>query len=161
MKNVIDFGRKPEKITPYNFGDQVTRENFIHFFILSYAVSRGSFIIQKVFFIMMESKIGFPYEVTIANFYHSGSFDSFSKEEQDIFIEAFRGVKKHFEKYDEIEIEDEIKDEVDGLFDRPKENGSVPLAAALNFFSFDQIKSVPDFIKVASEFNQKYEDSLN
>ncbi len=161
MENIIDFTQKPEKIVPYNFGDVVTRDNFIHFLVLSYALSRGNFVIQKVFFIMMEKKIGFQYEATIENLYNNGSFESLSEEEQGIFEQAFRGVKKHLEKYIEIEISDEIRDEFDGLYDRPKNEGEIAINTALNFFHFNQINSTADFIKVASEFNVKFNDSLN
>lgn len=158
---MINFREKPEKINPYNFGDVITRENFINFLVLSYALSRGNFVIQKVFFIMMESKVSFQYKDVINNLYENGSFDALSNEEQEIFVRAFRGVAKHLEKYIEMEVMDEIRDEVEGLYTRPKNSGEKTLAAALKFFDFDKIKSVPDFMKIASEFNEKFEESLN
>jgi hypothetical protein len=158
---MIDFSKKPEKITPYNFGDTITRENFINFLVLSYALSRGNFVIQKVFFIMMEKNVGFQHESVVNSLYENGSFDAFSNEEQEIFVKAFRGVTKHLEKYIEMEVMDEIRDEIDGLYTRPKYNGERVLTEALNFFDFDKIKSVSDFTKTASEFNKRFEDSLN
>lgn len=162
MENAIDFKQKAEKIVEYNFGDKVTRENFINFLILSYAVSRGNFVIQRVFFLMMEEKVEFPYKATITNFYEHGSFsEALSKEEQKIFFQSFRNVAKHMEVYEEIEIEDEVRDEVDGLYDRPESEGKVPLNTALGFFDFSKIESISDFMKKASEFNKRFEDSLN
>lgn len=160
MKN-LDFSQQPTIISPYNFGDMVTRENFINFLIMSYAVSRGNFVIQKVFFEMMRQKIGFQYELNIENLYNSGSFQALSKEEQNTFTQAFRSVKKHLEEFIEMEIDDEIRDEFDGLYDRPKTEGSIAFNTALNFFDFNQINSVSDFLKVSSEFNKRFENSLN
>lgn len=157
----IDFSKNPENIISYNFGDAVTRDNFINFLLLSYAVSKGNFVIQRVFFLLMEEKIGFPYKDTIQNFFKNGSYEALSKEERNLFFKSFRNVKKHLQIYEEIEIEDEIKDEIDGLYDRPKSVGEIPLNAALAFFDFAQIKSISDFMKKAKEFNERFEDSLN
>ncbi len=157
----IDFGVKPTQIIPYNFGDIVTRENFIYFLIMSYAVSRGSFVIQKVFFEMMKQKVDFQYEATIESLFESGSFEALSKEEQGVFTKAFRSVKKHLEEFIEMEIEDEIRDEFDGLYDRPRNQGEIAFNSALHFFNFNEITSMGDFLKVSSEFNKKFEDSLN
>lgn len=160
MEN-IDFSNKDIQITPYNFEDLITRENFINFLIMSYAVSRGNFVIQKVFFEMMQQKVGFQYKLTIENIYKGGSFQALSQQERDIFTEAFRSVKKHLEKYEEIEVEDETRDEFDGLYDRPETEGSIAFNAALNFFDFNKINSVSDFLKYSSEFNKRFEDSLS
>ena len=142
MSNSINFKEKPTELIPYNFGDTVVRNNFVYFLILSYALSRGNFIIQKVFFTLMEKRFGFHYEETTENFYNEGGFDAFSKEEQGIFMNAFRNVKKHMEKYTELEIEDEVRDEVNGLYDRPLNEGTIAFNTAIDYFDFDQINSI-------------------
>jgi hypothetical protein len=160
MSKSINFTEKPTEIVSYNFGDTVVRNNFVYFLILSYALSRGNFIIQKVFFTLMEKRFDFHYEESIKNFYNEGGFDAFSKEEQDIFMSAFRNVKKHMEKYIELEIEDEVRDEVNGLYDRPLTQVTIAFTTAIDYFDFDQINSIPEFSKTAQEFNKKFEDSL-
>ncbi len=160
MEN-LDFSTQPKEIITYNFGDMITRENFINFLIMSYAVSRGNFVIQKVFFEMMQQKVGFQYEEVIKNLYKCGSFEALSQQEQDLFIQAFRSVKKHLDNFIEMEIEDEIRDEFDGLYDRPKDLGSIAFTTALQFFDFNQINSVNDFLKVSSEFNKRFKNILN
>ncbi len=158
---LIDFNQKPTSIAPYEFGQDVNRENFVNFLILSYAVSRGNFVIQKVFFVMYEKKFNFPYKQVIQDFYESGGYDAFTEEEQQIFQKAFRGVSAHMEKYIEMEIEDEIRDEIDGLCDRPESEREIIFNSALNFFNFDSINSVLEFNKIAKEFNGRTESSLN
>ena len=58
-------------------------------------------------------------------------------------------------------MEDEIRDEFDGLYDRPKTEGEVVFNTALRFFDFKEINSVRDFIEYSSDFNKKFEKSLN
>lgn len=161
MNKIIDFTEAPAVIEDYRFGDPVTRGNFINFLILSYAVSRGSFVIQKVFFEMMQHKVGLDHKETIKRLFEAGSFEALSSEEQGLFTQAFRCVKKHSEVFEEIEIDDEMRDEFDGLYDRPVSDGHVPLRLALDFFEFDKVNSVDDFLKAAREFNQRLEDSFN
>ncbi len=146
---------------PYEFGQDVNRENFVNFLILSYAVSRGNFVIQKVFFVMNEKKFGFPYKQVIQDFYKNGGYNTFTEEEQQIFQKAFRGVSAHMKIYIEMEIEDEIRDEIDGLGDRPENQGEIAFNTAINFFNFNEINSIPEFNKMAKEFNTKFESSLN
>lgn len=158
---LINFNQKPTLIEPYEFGQDVNRENCVNFLILSYGVSRGNFVIQKVFFVMNEKKFDFPYKQVIKDFYENGGYDTFTEEEQQIFQKAFRGVSAHMEKYIEMEIEDEIRDEINGLCDRPEREGELVFNSALNFFNFDAINSVLEFNKTAKEFNEKFESSLN
>ena len=87
----------------------------------------------------MEKKDLFVYESTIENLYKNGSFDALTPEEQNLFVNAFIGVKKHLSIFIEMEIPDEIKDEFDGLYDRPKNDGLTTFTAALDFFNFDEI----------------------
>lgn len=159
--NLINFKQKPTSIAPYEFGEDVTRENFVNFLILSYAVSRGNFVMQKVFFVLNKRKFGFPWKHVIQDFYESGGYDALTKEEQQIFQNAFRSVSAHMKEYAEIEIEDEIRDEINGLGDRQESEGEVTFNSAINFFKFDEINSVSEFNKVAKEFNERFEASLN
>lgn len=159
--NLIDFNQKPTSIASYEFGQDVTRENFVNFLILSYAVSRGNFVMQKVFFVMNERKFGFPWKHVIQDFYESGGYDALTEEEQQIFQKVFRGVSAHMNKYIEMEIEDEIRDGINGLGDRPENAGEVAFNSAINFFKFEEINSVSEFNKVAKEFNERFEASLN
>ncbi len=159
--NLIYFNQKPTSIAPYEFGQDVTRENFVNFLILSYAVSRGNFVIQKVFFVMYKRKFGFPWKHVIQDFYENGGYDALTEDEQQIFKKAFRSVSAHMEEYIEIEIEDEIRDEIDGLGDRPENQGEITFNAALDFFKFEEINSIAEFNATAKEFNSKFESSLN
>lgn len=158
---LIDFKQKPSSIEPYEFGQDVNRENFVNFLILSNAVSRGNFVIQKVFFLMNEKKFGFPYKDVIQDFYESGGYDAFTEEEQQFFQKAFRSVSVHMKIYVEMEIEDEIRDEINGLYDRPESSGEAALNLALKFFNFDEINSITEFSKIAKEFKPKFESALN
>lgn len=146
----INFNQKPDCALDYVFGTPINRENFTSFLVLSFAVSRGHPEIQRVFFIWLEKTYSFEYSNVLEEFVSCGAFDAFSPQEQRIFTDAFMSVKKHSESFDKSEFEDEIREELIALHERPV-NENV-MEVALSFFDLMAITSINDFAKSASDY---------
>jgi uncharacterized Zn finger protein len=150
----IDFKQQKHAVLPYSLGDPVTRENFVSYLILSFAVSRGHPEIQRMFFQWTEKTAGFPFPSILEDFVTSGAVEVFSREEWDMFKNAFLKVKKHSEFFDASEFDDELQDELRALHERPI--SLVVMEKVLEFFDFDRIKSVTDFSEASAKYIQTH-----
>jgi hypothetical protein len=155
----IDFNRQNHVILPYSPGDLVSRENFVSFLILSFAVSRGHPEIQKMFFLWTEKTLGFPFAIVLENFVTNGAASTFSREEWDMFKNAFLKVKRHSETFDPSEFDDELQDELRALHERPI--NMMVMETVLEFFDFEKIKSITDFNESSAKYIQTHKAKRN
>ena len=155
----IDFSKPNHSILPYSPGDTVTRENFVPFLIVSFAVSRGYVEIQKMFFQWTQKTSGFPTTIVLENFVTNGAAETFSREEWDMFKDAFLKVKKHSESFDPSEFDDELQDELRALHER-SENPKA-METILGFFDFENIKSIADLNEISARYIQAHKAKKN
>lgn len=141
MNQLIDFTEKPEKIIPYRFGDEVKRENFVSFFILSLYASRGNCTLQKIFFKFVKEKTGFKYKSIFKEIIKKGGLEVFTKREQTLFIKSYRRINKYL-YYSDTKFNEKLMDIV-------------------VFFDFDKIKSISDFTNAVKNFTAQGKKNLS
>lgn len=151
---LIDFKREPVNLTPYDFGEDITRENFGSFLALSYELSQGKFSIQKVFFAINKIKFGFCYEQVIREFCESGGYDIFTENEKEIFQLDFLFTFHNFKKLTKTELEDTIRSKINGLYEGITTEGIFSLDDMLKHFNPDEIESISDFEEKVEIFNE-------
>jgi|GEM_PF-6589537 len=113
-----EFLVQPKDIQPYKPGDKVTRENFVNFLILSYAISMGQPAVQYFFMQWLRLKYGFDYSSTLDNFLDTGGWKVLSENERNKFKQQFYRVSKHREKVGSEEaavVESKIANEITSL----------------------------------------------
>jgi hypothetical protein len=93
--NSIDFQKKPRSIERWNFPEPITRENFINFLILTFAVSRGVRNAQGMFCKYTEVRTGSPVFDIFESLVSVGGWNRLTPEEQQTFLRAFHGRTKH------------------------------------------------------------------
>jgi uncharacterized Zn finger protein len=155
----VRFDQPNHSILDYSLGDQVTRENFVSFLVLSFAVSRGHPEIQKMFFMWIEKATKFPFVIILEDFVSNGAASTFSREEWDMFKDAFSKVKKHSDSFDPSEFDDELQDELRALHER-LENKMI-METVLGFFDFDTIKSITEFNEASAKYIQIHKVKKN
>ena len=91
----IDFKKPPTRIDDFKVGDTLTRENFITFLIMSFAVSRGQAHVHVAFLDWMKQKSGFDYLGVIKSFCEAGAWGNLSYTERQMFLNAHKSTKQH------------------------------------------------------------------
>ncbi len=141
MNQLIDFTEQPEKISPYKFGEEVKRENFVSFFILSLYASRGNCTLQKIFFKFVKEKTGFKYKPVFKELIQKGGLEVFTKRERTLFMKSYRRINKYL-YYSDTKFNERLRDIV-------------------VFFDFDKIKSVSDFTNAVKDFTRQGKKNLS
>ena len=153
---IEQFRQPPQSVgsevqrTKYNFGERVTRENFISMFMQSFAASRGETAAQWAHL----EWLGFDFEDTLQNFSEAGAWDCLSSNEQQEFTDAFNQIGRHYKPMTEGSLErmlkSEIKDDLDELLDPTKRSYYEEAFPNLNGLSRRQLtQDIDVFVKDA------------
>lgn len=90
-----DLKKPPLAVTPYVFGNPVTRENFAAFIVWQFGVSRGSRFAQQIACEYVELQTGFNFRNAYRSYIDAGGFSILSPGEQTKIREALHRVGKH------------------------------------------------------------------
>lgn len=91
----IDFSKPPLSILEYQLGNPVSRENFTHFIIDSFAKSQGNPDMQTYYWMWIQQNTGQNLNGIIHGFIDSHGVDALTGEEQDTIKKYFDRVSLH------------------------------------------------------------------
>jgi hypothetical protein len=91
----INFALPPDALTPYTFGEEITRNNFTGLVIDSFAKARGNMSSQAMYLKYLERSLDIPMNLLIEKFVDSGGYSTLSQAEQTQIRGAFDKVKHH------------------------------------------------------------------
>lgn len=98
--SVEEFKTPPEKLEKFTISTPtVTRENFIHFFAHTFAVSRGDLGIQLFYLEWLKAHRGIDFRNIFSNFIAAGGQKCLSDKEKEEYISLFRNVSGHQKQY--------------------------------------------------------------
>ncbi len=80
---------------PYQFGEQVSRDNFAAMVIDGFARSRGEIGAHYAYFEWLREHLGFDYEGTFNNYYGAGGFKSLAERERKLILRAYHRISAH------------------------------------------------------------------
>ncbi len=143
----VDFTCAPQEIIKYEIGSPISRENFVSFFMKSFAVSRGRIEVQLLFFKWIQRKQGFDFLAALGSLLLAGGWNAFTPEEQKMFLDGFRHIKKHTDKWLDFEYEDEIINEIEGVVMR-----EVAMGRSEEFIDIETIDTFSEFVSATSNY---------
>ncbi len=95
LSPVIDFDKPPQRIEEYKFGEQVTRNNFTHFLIDSFAKSRGSLDAQAYYMKWIGIHTGTDIPTIISNFIDKKGVNCLTDAEGIAITSAYESIRGH------------------------------------------------------------------
>jgi len=95
LSTVIDFDKPPQAIEEYRFGEPVTRNNFTHFLIDSFAKSRGSLDAQAYYMRWLQINSGTNIPTVIRDFIDKKGLHCLTEAEGVIITNAYESIRGH------------------------------------------------------------------
>ncbi len=97
-QNGIDFSKPPLSIQEYRLGNPISRENFTHFLIDSFAKSRGNPDLQTYYWMWLQKNTGQNVNGIVHNFIDFQGNSTLADGEQDTIKSFFDRIRQHTSK---------------------------------------------------------------